>query len=341
MSGKSSVCTLHRRMVAGAPWVGPTALVAVLGCISTDLPTSDAARPCAARMNQSTAPDAVVQVRADLKPGVLRCSGVAIAPTLVVTALGCVVRPAALGDPVPSGPSETRGRLPNIYPASVPYDQVCRREGTWSAREDGSFSARLGKPIAAADILVRRSGDDRVWAAKEVANSGAGSRCADGIAVLTLERQLDVTPLPVRFEETSAVDELVTLSGHCVSGKTVRPRQVPSRIQAVTTDVGTEAAPPRALALQRTVSSFDFGGAVFSPDSGALLGVIASGSEESCDDQDPEGASIAIRLAPFRRMLLEVARGAGEALHSELRADPGSGEPPIPCLNASALSGAR
>jgi hypothetical protein len=152
--------------------------------------------------------------------------------------------------------------------------------------------------------------------------SGAG--VAAGLAQLeaalrsacTLGRDLEVPQIALRLDETTKLDEPVILGGHCLTSGTPRRRDVASIVSEVTFELGTPSAPPRALVMPDAASSFDLGGGVLSSETGALIAVIASGRNPSCAAANPDG-SLAIRIAPFRRMLLDAAASRGVTLRAE------------------------
>src|SRR6185436_17981440 len=101
----------------------------------------------------STSPDAppfssLVHVASQLNHNsVVECSGVVIAPTLVLTDLRCVVVPPEF-DPELLEPltAETDPpsfeALDNTFTGIVDYAASCHSEAGWAPLEDGSFSAR-------------------------------------------------------------------------------------------------------------------------------------------------------------------------------------------------------
>src|SRR6185436_11868319 len=146
--------------------------------------------------------------------------------------------------------------------ADVDYDQSCLRD-TWVAREDGSFQGRLGKLIAPDDIVVYHPGDERRVQVTDITTSRAGSRCADGLALLTLERDLIVPEVNIRLDELTQPGDAVTLSGHCISPNgSARAHRVDSQVQGLNQNLGSAQAPPRTLWMREAVSVLDFGGAV-------------------------------------------------------------------------------
>jgi hypothetical protein len=293
------------------------AAASVAACVDTDTPRVSSEIVCISASPAVVDPNAVVKVRAALQPAVVRCSGVSVAPTLVVTSLGCVTRPSVAGDP--DQLAEVSRAAPTIIPGSVNYQEVCTRGAAWIPMEDGSFAGRLGKPVDPSNVIVYARDDGRAYTVKAIATSGATSQCEGGLAVIILNRPLDVTPLSIRFEENSRIDDRVMLSGYCSSDGDVRPRTLDSRIEAIALGLASDLSPARTLSLAQEVSSFDLGGAVVARETGALLGVIANGTDRDCEELSENGTTVAVRLAPFRRMLLEAAQEAGEELQVEAR----------------------
>jgi hypothetical protein len=89
---------------------------------------------------------------------------------------------------------------------------------------------------------------------------------------------LDVTPLSIRFGNTRDAEPL-TMSGFCRDdvGDTAGA-SVSSSVEAVTTYWPTAEAPPRSLVARGSVAGLFSGGAAIDPDTGALLGIISSGT---------------------------------------------------------------
>jgi hypothetical protein len=317
------LCRVSRRRGptswAPLPFELSLALSALCACVATPAPEDKSVPACVATGSERAA-DAVVSVVAGLGVNVLQCSGIAIAPTLVVTSAGCVARPRSAGPPTESSPAPAVRAARTLIHASVDYDRICLRSAGWDPIEDGSLSARLGAPIDISALNVHvewRDGRRLPFAVKRVITTETTSRCSDDIAILQLEVGLDVPAVAVRLDETTSIDEEVTLNGNCSIDTGARRRSDESRILSVTSQVGSELAPPRALVLTGEVSSFESGAAVLSRDSGALIAVIGSGFGNRCDDQDPGATSIAVRVSPFRRMLFSAAQLATETLRVE------------------------
>jgi hypothetical protein len=121
----------------------------------------------------------------------------------------------------------------------------------------------------------------------------------------------------VRLEDSTRLGESVMLGGLDFVDGFLTASESPAAIVQSTGLGGTELVPPRSLLLDGQVCFLAHGGGVFSSDTGALIGVIAWGSK-ACDD--PEGTTVALKLAPFRRFLLEVIDAtSSEPLRSESR----------------------
>jgi hypothetical protein len=241
----------------------------------------------------------------------------AIADRLVATSLNCVVRPAEGGDPNTTGDPAYGGLARAQFVTGAAPFEACSSGEAWLSLEDGSLTARLGKPIDASAIRVWTQRDTTSTPAANVFVSRELSRCTGGIALLAFDRALDVTPVPVRIEETSRLQENVVLDGYCISGDNAVPNPLESSIDAISSDSGDERLPPRSLLLAQGTTELEAGGPVLSGATGALIGIITSGAGRACVERDPEARTIATRLAPHRRLLLDAARGADVSLMAE------------------------
>lgn len=292
-------------------------LVGLSACVDTELGDAGPALPCVAQLQPELAYEGVVLISSELPEGFLVCSGVAIAKTLVVTSTGCIFRPSTIGDPDElSDPEEIESSADALYGAVG--DGACDPERGWAPLEDGSFAAAFGKPLELEqiavyefDALAERLPVQRVF------TSLASSRCAPGIALLVLERELDVTPLPIRFAETSP-GEAVALSGACVGPNFQLLRQeVTAPVEGVAVPGAMAGIPPRSLHVPARFPSLAIGGGVISPTTGALIGVLTSGAQAACEEPDSVGPTFAVRLAPFRGTLLGLAAEQGISLRAE------------------------
>jgi hypothetical protein len=281
----------------------------------------------------------VVLVKGSLREaGDTRCSGIAITPRIVVTNLLCLVLPSELQPSDLDTPLDLASfEGSTFYSGEVDYAASCPAEGGWAPREDGSFAPWLGPPLELSALEVDLSREAQLISSSKVLSvfrSGAASRCWDSLAALVLEEGLDVEPRPVRLTESTQVGEAVVLSAFGPSFRT--PLARPAQVEQITFERAAAEAPPHSLLLNQKVCFFEPGGGVLSVETGAVLGVIGYRTGSDCDD--PESRTIATRLAPFRRMLLDAAKDSGETLEVEttmaMAAEQGwsSAAPPVaPC----------
>lgn len=299
-----------------AHWL-PAALLLV-SCVATDPGANDVAALCAMPRVERPPNDSAVLVHGSLREaGELDCSGIALTPRLVLSNVLCLVLPAELDLSdldMPLGRPSFDG-IPG-YTGDVDYTGSCASAAGWGPTEDGSFAAWLGASLEPSSFTVQLLRDGQLVASSSVRRvwfPHAGSRCWDTLAALVLEEPLDVTPRAVRLEETSRVGESITLSAF---GPSLRvPLERLGEIEAITDQAGDASAPPRSLLLSKQVCNYEPGGGVLSAETGAAIGVIAFGTGDECGD--PEGRTIATRIAPFRRLLLDAAQDAGESLPIE------------------------
>lgn len=90
--------------------------------------------------------------------------------------------------------------------------------------------------------------------------------------------------------------------------------EAPGLITRLTDESGDTDLPPHAMLVAGQVCSIARGGGVFSSATGALIGIIAWASE---DCSDPEGTTVALRLSPYRRYLVDTAVNLGQPLSAE------------------------
>jgi hypothetical protein len=318
-----------RRHFGMHPWrVG----VLALGCVSTELePGLPSPVSCADSVDDSVARDAVVLVNSQIGArGESLCSGVLIAPRLVVTGYACV---AGFNDPQSSDP---RGpRPPLVYSATIDHDAACDRKMAWSAVEDGSFSAAIGRLLEprAVTVYAGNGVEDAsltatAYPVERLFTSRATTTCKDNLAVLLLQAPVPVAPVPVRLDGTTWLQETALMSGFCVApSSAVVNEAVLVNVEDITFGEATPDAPPRSLVLSKTISEFAYGGGVFAWDTGALVAIIASGDSASCG-QAADGPSFASRIAAYRRLIIDAARDSDQTLHAELAAGAGGAELP-------------
>jgi hypothetical protein len=274
-------------------------------CVSTDLDHERDLPVCARRESSGSAAEGVVQVIL-VEPPDEACNGVAIAPTLLLTAVNCVTALATEGH----GAGFTAPR--------------CKDTG--APVEDGSFIFRFSTVADPASILVRREdGTTFEPAVARVFVSSTSSSCMPDIAVLQMQFALDVPIVPVRLEETELTGEDVIVSGYEVTEDSLRRHESTATVVESTSDTGSATLPPRSLLLSGQTCAKP-GGAVLAVDTGALVGLIQT-TERTINCDAAMESPVAIRIEPFRQFLLETAEAAQASLVSELRPE-GSGSIP-------------
>jgi hypothetical protein len=278
------------------------------GCVNTDPSSATPLVVCDA-LRPAQAPEPL-QVRADLgEHGLIRCSGVAISPKVVLTSSACLVLPAELDGFVPVLSNERYRGQRTWFPQDMSYEAVCQPGADWSPIEDGTFAARLEEPVPLSmlEVVLGTGDEDPSTGVSKIFTSGSASRCSDGLAALVLNASLTTAYQSVRLAPPSVPGERVSVDGV----DTVRNAVV----QTVTDDIGDESAPPRALSLSQQTCPSEQGAGVFSEETGALIGIVNFGIGTGCDD--PDGRTIAVRLSAFQRLLLDATAEASESLHVE------------------------
>jgi hypothetical protein len=313
------------RSGAGA-WLAGLGACLCAGCVDTDAGMSALLPICAATSPAAPPFSSLVYVRSDLNDHtIIECSGVVIAPTLVLTDLRCVVLPPEVDPEVLDSQSEAESGPPGFqeldanFTGTVDYAASCYSETGWAPQEDGSFSARLSAPLDASRVTVAIMGEQGKTTSSSSVNrllvARAESRCWDTLAVLVLDHDLGLSPATLRLENTSQPGDAVTLSGFGLVRGYFTPHELPTQIENVTQENGSFSTPPRSLLLTEPVCDYEMGGMVVANDSNALVGVIGFETDYTC--QDPAAKTIATTIAPFRRLLLDAAQLTSQTLRVE------------------------
>lgn len=273
-----------------ALFVGALAAVACIDTEVTPLTVTD----CAAL---GASDDNIVFITAALESwGHIQCSGVLVTRTLIVTSLGCTM--------VPNELAHDYGReAPDAQSSGAVFFSGAAEAADCNAgvaQEDGSFSTLYGAPIAAEQFAVYLSserirdaghGVSRVWRA-------GATRCSPGIALLQLSAGLGPSPLPVRFYDTLGEEPLL-LSYLSVDASAGLLRE-----DQVTVGLPPSTGAAHVFEVPDTCPD-QSGGALFSATTGALVGVLDSSiGGARCGTL---GQGTAVRIAPFRRLLVEAA----------------------------------
>jgi hypothetical protein len=223
------------------------------------------------------------------------CSGVALAPNLVATGLSCVT------------PSQ-----------DVTFD--CDDE-SWLPVESGNFGAwfEVADPelitVQSTTLVGEQLQFGNAVGVRKILSSGSVSGCADDLAILVLADSVTESRAAVRLVDAYRAEEAVVVRGVSSYASKV----LEATVSAVTGSIGSDISPPRGLVIDVGTCADDRGGAVISAETGALIGLVQWSTE------DCAGQTIALQLAPFRRLLIEAAGAAGATLEAEW--DPTAAEP--------------
>jgi hypothetical protein len=238
--------------------------------------------------------------------GRLSCTGTLIAPNLVATALHCVT-------------------------SSVLGHFDCQPDGTITA--DSVQEGAIGPLVAPSNVKVYLGSpvDYSAPAAIGARLYGTGSTqgCQGDLALIQLDRALDVPVASVRLDRMAARREQVHALGY---GETdvVENRGFRLLREVQVIDVGpsstgepARSASPRTFVVGEGPCKGDSGGPAFSADTGALLGVFSLNANDNC-------SAVGIRnvytsLSPFSKMILDAFDKAG----AEPLLEPGSTLGPV------------
>jgi V8-like Glu-specific endopeptidase len=223
--------------------------------------------------------DAVVQIRTSR----FLCSGVLVAPRLVLTSQHCVSA------------------------SSVGTSFTCGADGELD--NDGSGAGEIGEnqPPAEIGVHVGPLVDYEPEAlGEQVLGTGTTVICRDDLAFVLLDRSLAaVEPLPLRLDAAVAIGEVTKLIGYGASesdaGLVQRRRR--EGVRVVDADV-----PPRTLTTDAGPCTGDSGGPALSAETGAVLGVLSL-VIGTCGAESSRG--VYTRLAPFKRLALQAFELAG------------------------------
>jgi hypothetical protein len=282
----------------GSCWLSGVLLLSMpLACVDEQTAPGDNVADCASPGNNLSN---VVFITAGLgDSGVVRCSGIAITRTLIVTALGCVTLPSQLAAGDPAGPGSLDRRSGSIYYAGAAEVDDCV-DGM--PTEDGSFSTLYSTPLDP-DVFNVYLDTDRV---NEIGYEVSAlvlvpaTRCSDGIALLELPSGIGLEPVPIRGTTAAIDNEPVVLSYISVESGFALQRNDSLPAPIVATTAGTS----RSFELAETCPQ-ESGGGLFSSRTGALIGIVTSSAGDPGCQTRARGSGVA--LAPFRRMLIEAA----------------------------------
>jgi hypothetical protein len=215
-------------------------------------------------MGSSDADNAVVDV---LNPQ-NNCSGTLIAPNVVLTAMHCVVE----------------------FDAAARF--TCNPDGSLQTDTpgNGQFGPQLDPSVLSIGVGIVA---DFTAHGKTIFDSGAATACKNDIAVIVLDRDIDIGAAPLvtlRFGRTTQKGELTRVLGY---GNTVFEADVPGRQErddVKVLDVG-DLSPtmpgnpqiiPHSMVAGEGSCKGDSGGPMFSQETGAQIGVYSLLLSQTC-----------------------------------------------------------
>jgi hypothetical protein len=281
-------------------WRAVASSCLLAACISTDLDEHEL-RTCASRA--ASAPDLRALVRLTLRvPPNEECNAVVIAPTLLLTTVNCISTLVSR--------DEDRGGStpPRCMPSGAPI-------------EDGSFLFRYAMPVEAGSVRVASANADAFDAMiDELFVSAAASTCTADLALVKLQLAIGAPVLPVRLDAQELAGDQVVIAGDEIGLLGTELLTSTASILESTSDQGSPTLPPRSLLLSGDTCA-KAGSAVLSADTGALIGLLQPTARTiNCED-GADASPIAVRVAPFRRFLLEGAAAAQTSLLAEYGSD--------------------
>lgn len=257
--------------------------------------------------------------------GGLGCSATLVAPDVVLTALHCV--------------AEFR-----------PGPFLCGDDGNLQTPEpDGVLGATLAPETIEIRVGAQISAQPAAYA-KKVFRSGAKDICKQDIAVVVLDRELDLPLSTMRLKHRTQRGSRMRAVGYGHNDEdqgSGRYTRGGLRVTDVGKDANAEAdgrAAPYTFVLTEGPCQGDSGGPAFSEETGALAGVYSISASSSCDSLGIR--NIYTALAPFEDLILEAFEYAGrEPLlePSSDGADDGGGaqEPTVRSEDEDGGSGSR
>jgi hypothetical protein len=238
--------------------------------------------------------DAVVEVRVVPPPPYYSevCSGVLLAPNVVLTALHCVA----------------------TFDSGDTF--ACRADGSLDPKWTGGW---IGEPLepAAIEVYFGSVASSRVVAhGLAVLGSGSTVACLDDVALVVLDTELPARGRPVRTDRPVVEGELMTVIGFgendLHSLDVIRTRRSGVPVLAVGPDDiahGLGAVAPRTFLVGDGPCLYDNGGPALSDETGAVTGVFSFNLGGDCEQQGARGWFS--EVAPFAGLVRDAFELAG------------------------------
>ncbi len=294
----------------------PGVLLGLTGaCVSTELDESSVDGVCVDTAAVAARSDAIALIGTELTDDTfVICSAAVIAPRLLLTSLTCVAVPADVD---------------RALEENLSLDSASCTTPAGSPQEDGSLATRFAGLAEPRSIEVYFPPDaiEARLPVIDVAVASGNSGCTDNLALLVLDESLPVSPVALRLNDPAPAGEAVVVADLELIDGSFQPRATVAHVAVSPRLDSRPALPARALTLDHPACDFGLGGAVFAEQTGALIGLVPPSVVGGCSI--PERPTVGLRLAPFRRMLLDTARNEA-ATTLRLESTFGNATVPIP-----------
>ncbi|MCL2724495.1 MAG: trypsin-like serine protease [Polyangiaceae bacterium] len=228
------------------------------------------------------------------------CTGILLAPKLVLTAHHCVAPADSSVSCYSDGTPAGGGNVGASYSPSTLYVHTGQ---TMPANPTTSYNAR----------------------GAQVLTDGSTNLCNHDIALIVLDTAITNMPIsPVRLDSDVKVGESVTAVGWGLTsqGASSLPSVRQERTGLTVLAVGPGSMPPNEFELGESVCSGDSGGPAFSA-ANAVLGVVSRGG--AC--QGSSARQIYTKLSPFKSLILSGYQLAGAQPWYENNSNPNLSSP--------------
>ena len=275
-----------------------------VGCEQPPSPVGAASQPVLDGEESPTEDDGVVLVASQGTEVEFVCTGTLVAPNLLLTARHCV---SAFED----------GSF------------ACTTEGELISTGTAGEMALLYDPsqvhvYVGADALP---GDEPAAIGQEIVALNTTTICRNDIALVILDRSLDLPSFPLRLDAPTFPGELVRIVGY--GGNDLRTTLRLSRSDVQVLEVGASefrpeggATPPRTFAIGQSACQGDSGGPALT-DQNAIAGIFSVIQGGDCRARDVR--NVYTQVAPYEDLVREGFQRAGAEVWLEGEPAPSAG----------------